>query len=505
MQSKLKSYRYIIIAVILIAAILRSYGLDSHLQADESIEIDRALNLTKGVFDGSRITKGGIYLLLTPVYLIASLFSDNYTTYVVLGRLVQVLIGCAIVFIIYQILSNLYPKLWAVLFSLPVIINLQMIYNSHHVNVQNLMFLAVVIHLFYILKTWPTPPRNLGLSLIPLAIAMASQISAAIVIVPFCILGFFLYVKSDKELKRQYSLSVFKFGLIALLIYFLMTPGILISFKTTFRYITDLLGITEGIISQAETSSSYAIVNTFNLWIRYARYAMHFYGKLNMALLVISIMVIMIRRKWLLFYPLGVLVVLYVLLANASQTTYAGRYLIPGLLMGFIIMPFCIVELSKWIKRLSDRPRNVLATLVVVILVFNFSRLALVSAQYVKQFGLEDTRDILSVWVDENIAESVTILSEDNVNYPIIKNHHTEFISHWNAYPPLDSVDIDLIILNISHINYLTARGVETTYQRFNNALRDSPEWNLIYSIKPKSNETTGPEFHVFASNTEGK
>ena len=46
----------------------------------------------------------------------------------------------------------IYSEWWAFLFTMPVIISISLIKHSHHINVQNMMFLFIMIHLYLVLK-----------------------------------------------------------------------------------------------------------------------------------------------------------------------------------------------------------------------------------------------------------------------------------------------------------------------------------------------------------------
>ena len=492
-----------IIVLCVLAIFLRSYGLDSHIGPDETLEVDRALDALKGTFYWSRIIKGGLYILLIPLYFILNFFSHSYETFLIAGRLIQVILGTCIIYFIYKILEMLYGSSWAVLFTLPPIINVHLIENAHHVNVQNLMFLFLIIHLYIIIKYFKEKKDNrlLGLSLIPLFAGAACQISAFILIIPYGILVAIYSKKINKERKRDIGTHILRWMAISIFIYILLTPGILIYLPRTLGFVTGLLGITDAVLSRADMASSYVAVSDLNFWTSYAERIINFYGKGYFILVSISSIFIIWKKKWILFYPLGIFLLYYLVFVNAAQTVFSVRYIIPGLIMGFIVMPFAVVECSHRMNHYTKKIQyGTIGILVAVILVF-LLRSSFYTWDFVRQFGLPDTRTRLAEWLEEHTSENTIILLEDSVVYPKIDTRPVELIEHWNAYQPLDSVKADYIVLNKSEYDILYKKRMKTRYQQFYLEVINSPLWTAVHHERRIGGKTTGHEFIVYHTN----
>ena len=163
-------------------------------------------------------------------------------------------------------------------------------------------------------------------------------------------------------------------------------------------------------------------------------------------------------------------------------------------------MPLSVVELSNWLQRYKKNVRYLVLGIVIIIISFNFGRLALISWQDVKQYALPDTRDIVSEWLVENTIKEDKILLEGTCNYPKVPfKDQAVFVAHLNAYPSLNDIDVDYIIINKSSVDYLYSKKVESSYQVFFNELKTSKKWKLIYTEKGVTNKSTGPEIFVYS------
>jgi|GEM_PF-3729573 len=492
-----------IVVLCVLAIFLRSYGLDSHIGPDESLEVDRALEALKGTFYWSRIIKGGLYILLIPVYFVMKIVTHSYDAFLIAGRMIQVIIGTCIIYFIYKTLEILYGTSWAVLFTLPPIISGQLIESAHHVNVQNLMFLCIVVHLYIIIKYFKEKKddRLLGYSLIPLFAGAACQISAFILIIPYGIMVAIYAKKISRERKRDIGTHMLKWVAISIFIYILLTPGILFYLPRTMGFVTGLLGITDTVVSRAGTASSYVAISELNFWTSYAERIVNFYGTGSFILVAISSLFIIWKRNWVLFYPLGILLLYYLVFANASQTVFSVRYIIPGLIMGFMIMPFAVVECSHGMHRYTKKIQYGTVGLMVAVILVNLSRSSFYTWNFVRQYGLPDTRTRLAEWFEEHTSESAVILLPNSVIYPKIDTRRVESIEHWNAYQPLDSVRADYIVLNKSEFEILSKKRMKTRYQQFYLEVINSPLWTAVHHERRISGKTAGHEFIVYQSN----
>jgi hypothetical protein len=462
--------------------------------------MNRALNVLEGEFNWSRIAKGGLYLLLVPLYSIGKVLGQDYPFYLLVGRIAQVLIGGGLIVILFLILKKLYGNMWAVFFTIPPLINAQLIYSAHHINVQNLMFLCVMIHLYFIITYFQeNNEKYLGFSLIVLAAASASQLSAIVIGIPLIILILIKYFRADLSIKRSMRSSMLRYGLIALAVYIIMTPGIIIHMNKTFIFIANRLKLRDDLAVNAGTPTSYFTIKHINLWSAYLKYSISFYGKLCMALFGLSVLCILWKKKWQLIYPFSILLSFYFVLVNTSRATYEGRYFIPGLLMGYVIIPFAIVALSDFLRKFEQKMRYMVLAVIILIIVLYFGRMTYFSFESVRQFGLPDTREIVTDWLDSNTDIKDRILLENTCNFPKVPYEEQAFyMKNQNAYPLLDSVIVDYIIVNKDTYHYLNSKNVDSIFKVFYETLIRSQKWELIYSIESIKNETTGPQIEIY-------
>ena len=505
LKHKKNPVKIIIVILFLVAVLIRAYGLDSHREADESYEIKRAFNVLEGEFNWSRIAKGGLYILLVPLYSIGKVLGQDYSFYLLVGRIVQVLIGGGLIVFLFLILKKLYGNMWAVFFTIPPLISAQLIYSAHHINVQNLMFLCVIIHLYFIfMYSKENNEKYLGFSLIALAVAAASQLSAIVIGIPLIILILIQYFRADLSIKRSMRSSILRYGLIALAVYIIMTPGIIIHMNKTFIFIANRLKLRDDLEANAGTPASYFTIKHINLWSAYLKYSISFYGKLCLALLGLSVLCILWKKKWQLLYPFSILISFYFILVNTSKATYEGRYFIPGLLMGYAIMPFAVVRLSEFLKKYGQKVRYTVLVAIILIITVYFGRMAYFSFGYIRQFGLPDTRIIATDWLVSNTDRNDRILLENTCNFPKVPYEEQAFyIENWNAYPSLDSVNVDYIVVNKNTYLYVNSKNVDSSFQEFYENVIRSREWELVYSIEPIKNEMTGPQIEIYKHNMD--
>jgi len=490
----LTKIRIIILLILLAVTIFfRAYGLDSHPVHDESYEVRRAINVLEGEFDWSRIAKGGLYILLVPIYFVVNLFSQDYSSFLFAARIVQVMIGTALIVFLFFILRTLFDDKWAYLFILPAIFNAQLIYIAHHANVQNLMFLGVIIHIFFIIKYFNTGDlKSLCKSLIPLSVAMASQLSSIILIIPFFIYCVILIIKTNREKRKNIFTSLLKYGLISMVIYILLTPGIIIYLKNVIIDIAALSGLKEG---ASLLDTAYGI----NLWTEYAKYIVNFFGKLNLLLIVASVFLILLKRKWFYLYPLSIFVLFYLIFTNVSQTAYSGRYIIPGLLMGFIILPLPVVEWSYWLTRYKKHIRIIFLAIPITLIGLYFYRSITFSWEDVRKYTLPDTRDLVTEWLNLNTTSSDRILLEDTSQFPKVPNEQQAvYVEGLHSYTSLDSVIANIIIINKDLLIFYDSKKIESSYKTFYDELMPSKQWEVIYSVQSIKNKINGPEILVF-------
>lgn len=479
------------ILLLLFAATIfyRAYGLDSHSVADEFYEVRRALNVLEGEFNWAKVFKGGLYILLVPIYFVTNFFNQDYHSFLLIGRIVQVVIGIVLIACFFCILRILYRDIWAFFFIIPIIFHTGLIYNAHHVNVQNLMFVGVMFHLYFIIKYFKTNDYKLFcMSLIPLSFAIASQISAVIFTIPFFLFSLILVISTNQCERIDVIKGLLKYGFISLGIYILLTPGIVVYFKKALSDMTGLSGL-------SEDGSPFSTVYQINPWTEYAKYIINFFGKPNLVLVVISVIVVFIKRKWFFLYPLSIFLLFYFIFSNASQTAYSGRYIIPGLLQGFIIMPLAVVEWSDWLARYKNKNlRYFLLTIPIILIGLNFCRIIFYSWENVKEYAFPDTRRLVSEWLKANTTIDDRILLGNTSDAPDVPfKEQAVRIDIWKTYPDLDSIDVNYVIINKSTVDYFISKKIEVMYDDFFIDLANSEEWELVHTEKSIPDKSTGP------------
>lgn len=483
------------LVLMVIAIALRSYGLGSHEVPDESFEVNRALEALQGVFDWERIGKGGLYLLLVPFYYILGFFDPEWGSYLVAGRVVQVALGTAVVWVLYRFIRDTYGTGWAFLFTTPAVFNVQLIDAAHHVNVQNLLYLCVCLHGYFVVRGLKGGnPNLLGWGLVAMFVGAAAQLSAFVLLLPFTAAVLYHYLTSDGVGKKGILKALAGYLPASILLYVLLTPGVVVHFSGAAK------GIAGMVLATGDPDpSSYITVKGIDYWSAYARYGANYFGTFSLLLVLASTALVIVTRSVVLFYPVVVFFAYYLICVSMPRTIYAGRYLTPGLLMGFFVMPLAVILFARWAQGRAGRARRFVVPAVVTLLALGFGRSAAYSVQHVRQFALPDTRDAVAAWLERNLGAADRVLLEDSCNYPTLPNRWpTVRVSHWNAYPPLSAVEAEVVVLNMTEMRYLARKASSTSALRFLDEIGQSPQWARIHVEKPLIGKMTGPELHVF-------
>ena len=176
----------------------------------------------------------------------------------------------------------MYGRSWAILFIVPVMFNSNLIYYAHHVNVQNLMWLSIIVHVYLVMYYYQRfEIGKLGLSAVPISIAIASQISAAVILVPFIILLFIhLLIHVPKPLVKDHFVILIKYIGLSVCIYIMLTPGIILYFKNTIQLIFSLVGLAD--IPELSGGDFKSIPEkNINLYLEYGKYILNYFGRIG--------------------------------------------------------------------------------------------------------------------------------------------------------------------------------------------------------------------------------
>jgi len=497
---KNNKFELILNFLLLVAFTLRIYGIDSYRGIDESYEVNRALNALNGEFDWSRNLKGGLYIILIPLYAIASIFTNDYHSFIIIGRCVQVMIGLGIIYVIYRSLSLFYDKQVALLFLLPPIFSSKLINSAHFVNVQNLMYLCILIHLYFVFCFFNSKKHNyLYFSLVPLAIAVSSSALALITSVPFFIL-IIIVIKNFISVDRSVFIKqLIRYLLLSIAIYLILTPGIIISLKQNLALLMNFMGFTNLSISDKAELEPFILDINKNIFLEYSRYIKNYFGKIQLFIIIGSIITISVNKKWKYFYPIGIFLAFFIVLLSAPKYMYDGKYLIPGLIMGYMIMPHLHSSIGHYVKKkgfIYEKFYIVFTCLILII----FLRSGYNSGKKVLEYGLPDTRVLMADWLNQNTNQDDKIILQDTQNFPVVPHAgQAIYIDHWDAYPKLNDVKADFIIINKETIQYLKNKNINANYITFYNELSKSDEWNLTYSLNTIKRKMSGPDLEIFS------
>ncbi|MAX60753.1 MAG: hypothetical protein CML93_03160 [Rhodobiaceae bacterium] len=497
---KNEKYELVFYLLLLIAFTLRIYGIDSYRGIDESYEVNRALNALNGEFDWSRNLKGGLYIILIPLYAIASIFTNDYHSFIIIGRCVQVIIGLGIIYAIYRCLSLFYDRQIVLLFLLPPIFSSKLITSAHFVNVQNLMYLGILIHLYLIFCFFDTQKNNyLYRSFIPLSIAVSCSALALITWVPFFIL-IMIVIKNYNHIDRSaFVKKLMRYLLLSIGIYLILTPGIIISFQQNLALLMKFMGFTSQFISDKAELESFMLDVNKNIFLEYSSYIKNYFGRIQLFIIIGSIITIFVNKKWKYFYPIGIFLAFFIVLLSAPKYMYDGKYLIPGLIMGYIIMPHLHSSIGHYVKKKGFIYEKIYIVFTCLILIL-FLRSGYNSGKKVLEYGLPDTRVLMAEWLNQNTNKNDKILLQDTQNFPVVPHaDQAIYIDHWDAYPKLNDVKADFIIINKETIQYLNNKNINANYITFYNELSKSDEWNLTYSLNPIKKKISGPDLEIFS------
>jgi hypothetical protein len=251
-------YRSYLLLIILIAFLLRIWGIDFGLphiyHTDEWMEVKRALKLGAGIFDFERVGKGGYFYLLFLEYgvyfvimkiiglvksaddFLFSFFQDPTNIWMI-GRITTVMIGTLNCFFVYLLGKNAFSRGAGLFAAALLAVHPLHVRNSHFITVDVTLttFLTICFLIMYsdpeIFRSGKTRYMLLGLFA---ALAMMTKISAGPVL--FSILVFHcLNIRSDSKGVgyRSYFLDwrLLFFILVFSTVYLLGEPGILFQYK----------------------------------------------------------------------------------------------------------------------------------------------------------------------------------------------------------------------------------------------------------------------------------
>ena len=104
----------------------------------------------------------------------------------------------------------------------------------------------------------------------------------------------------------------------------------------------------------------------------------------------------------------------FIVLLSAPKYMYDGKYLIPGLIMGYMIMPHLHSSIGHYVKKkgfIYEKFYIVFTCLILII----FLRSGYNSGKKVLEYGLPDTRVLMADWLNQNTNQDDKIILQDDV------------------------------------------------------------------------------------------
>jgi hypothetical protein len=433
------NYRSYLLLIILIAFLLRIWGVDFGLphiyHTDEWNEVKRALKLGAGIFDFDRVGKGGYFYLLFLEYgvyfvimkiiglvksaddFLFSFFQDPTNIWMI-GRITTVMIGTLNCFFVYLLGKNAFSRGAGLFAAALLAVHPLHIRNSHFITVDVPLTILITI-CFLIMYSKPEnfrleTNRYLLLGLFA-ALAMMTKITAGPVL--FSILVFhYISVRSDSKWVgfRSYFLDkrLLFFILVFSIVYLVGDPGILFNYKRIGHYFLSFFQFSGKAVKSGKSLEWPIDPVKYSPALYYLK-ALFPLKHILLSLLFIAGFVFAFRANFSrnMIFITFVFSYTFFLIASKKPELLFSRYLLPILPILCVYVGIAIDTIWSALrdKRMYTR---VLAIAVVALLFFPLIRDAIAVS---KGFMRTDNRTIAKNWVEENIPSEAVIYIEGGV------------------------------------------------------------------------------------------
>lgn len=413
------SSRYIFWSILLLALLLRLWGIWNADSTDEYNEVFEALRVCSGHLNFERWGKRfylyilsveyGIYYVVGWIFHIfdnsidfATQIVRNLTPLFILARITSAIFGTASIFMTYLIGKSLVNKKVGLIAALFLCFNVVNIELSHYARVDATLCFVVLIAFYFVVRIHNADLEAMSkwyvLAGLFSGIAFQNKLPAVILVIPFLAAHLFKCQRKNL-LKGIFSKELGYYGVFFILGLIIGNPAILFA---PVKFATSLLGAGKVYtIPLNETKSDH---------IGFVAYIIYFYREMGFLLAILaaySVFKSAFSKKREDILLLSFIIPFYVLM-GASQYMVSASYMIP--LMPFLyilISKYLIQEIEKW--EWSQKIRKaVLTTGCLVLLIHPVSNVI----SYEISMAGKNTRYLAKEWIEENIPYDSKILMD---------------------------------------------------------------------------------------------
>ncbi len=406
---------YLLLLALCFGLFLRLYGIDFGLpflyHPDESILIERALSFGTGDFNPHFFEwpasvlmyflfslYGFYYLILHSLGLVASpgefaiIFWNDPTNFYLIARTFTALAGTATIYFTYKLGLETYNKKTGIISALIMAVGYYHVRNSHYATTDITMILLLIIAVLFTLRYYKSAKtRHLIFASIFWGLATAVKYTAAYLFFPIFFSIWFLFrnkqVKSYRQLIGLITLS----GIIAVSVFFMVTPYALLDFKTFISHVSfQMERLKSGHLGFDAEYSGY-------VWF-FTEILPRMAGLLPAMLLAAGSFYSLFNRKkkvWL----LAAFPIFFYLLVLGRGQAFMVRY-------ALVLLPFMAIYTGNFIDSIAGKISYNLRTQKIIIssiliIVFFWPVLRLI--EFDIALANEDTRTQAARWIEQNI------------------------------------------------------------------------------------------------------
>lgn len=530
-----KQKYYILIPILLVALILRLWGINHQIYTDENKVVTPSVLLAQGKQIPLLYPKGSYYphlyhYVLGVGFLPSALLHAPYPstdtsvdTYTLIARIITAIMGTATVYVVFRIGTELRDSRLGLISSAFLAVLPLHIKYSHYAHVDIPLTLTVAITLWSALQIIKT--NNIKWYIIT---GVLTGMSGAIHYTGFVIGITLIIVHAILILqKKQYSLKTICsraliLGLIAIPISFaLCTPYTIIKWSESVRIYTQLsLRGTAGDLGYTRPNFIWPITTTSPDWGLPFTVSGIFW-EFNPAIILLAILgflIILCKRQWNIFVLVGGTIIIMYIAIIGRLPLYAIKRLLP--LAPFIVIFAGLAIVEVWnLQKMQIILRHFIVSTVITGVLLYASVLAIgfdvaymngsthsMAVLWAKNhlphgsFILQHAPIRLIDWSDPNFnTERINeVYANFNADDPEVSHDRAKPISDWIAKKRIQYVAMDSRIVD----RYFDPTSVklfpETTasYQDFYTKIRTRGK--LVYQINPKLWHIAGPRIEIY-------
>ncbi|MDI6767594.1 MAG: glycosyltransferase family 39 protein [Bacteroidota bacterium] len=437
---------------------------------------------------------------LLGIYTDFASFKESYTISIILARIVTVIFDLGTILVIFLLVKQFASEKIALIGAGLLAINPLHIQYAHSINVDIPLAFFVTLSLFFIFKIYSSLEKKWYLLAgLGIGLATATKYNGALLVAPLILAHLFRSQTVSAALRSLKDSSLYQSITLAIIIFFLFNPFIILSFGEFWRdFSFEKLHMSYGHLGIESSESTLAFyflkaLPKYLSWIFYTS-------------IIISIFYIILKRNKSHFILLAFPIIFFITIGTWEMR--AERYLVPAIpiliAIGTIGSKTIWEQMMKSVEPKFRRFFLFKSGILVIVGLFVAIPLAIENYKYLHSLTFPDTRTIAKEWLIKNVPHKSTIvtgpyginLPNDNFTFFMIPFTPTGSEVLEAFYDTRWYKDFDLLIAS----DYDYGRFAQEP-ERFKSVLAyyDSLKlrWRLVHKIQRSSNQT-GPLFWFY-------